>query len=78
MTVADSFFAGLSRGYTVKVRDSGQDEDLRLACEEAGLEVFGDPVPEMICREPLAEVPAIEGVTVRVSTTRPACTTSSP
>jgi hypothetical protein len=66
VTAADSFFAGLSRGYTVKVRDSGQDEDLRLACEEAGLEVFGDPVPEMICREPLADVPAIEGVTVRV------------
>ena len=66
VAAADSFFAGLSRGYTVKVRDSGEDEDLRLACEEAGLEVFGDPVPEMICRTPLAEAPAIDGVTVRV------------
>ncbi len=66
VAAADSFFAGLSRGYTVKVRDSGQDEDLRLACEEAGLELFGDPVPEMICHTPLADAPAVDGVTVRV------------
>ena len=66
VAAADAFFAGLSRGFTVKVRDSGEDEDLRLACEEAGLEVFGDPVPEMICRSPIAEAPAIDGVTVRL------------
>jgi GNAT superfamily N-acetyltransferase len=66
VAAADSFFAGLSRGYTVKVRDSGEDEDLRLACEEAGLELFGDPVPEMICRTPLADAPPVDGVTVRV------------
>ena len=48
------------------MRDSGEDEDLRLACVEAGLEVFGDPVPEMICRAPLDDAPAIDGVTVRV------------
>ncbi len=48
------------------MRDSGEDEDLRLACEEAGLELFGDPVPEMICRTPLADAPAVDGVTVRV------------
>ena len=63
---ADTFFAGLARGFTVKVRDSGEDEDLRLACEEAGLELFGDPVPEMICRTPLAETPPIDGVTIRM------------
>ena len=66
VAAADTFFAGLARGFTVKVRDSGEDEDLRLACEEAGLELFGDPVPEMICRTPLAEAPAIDGVTVRM------------
>jgi hypothetical protein len=48
VAAADSFFAGLSRGYTIKVRDSGEDEDLRVACEEAGLEVFGDPVPRRL------------------------------
>ena len=51
------------RGYTVKVRDSGQDEDLRLACEEAGLELFGDPVPEMISTRHW-HAPAVDGVTV--------------
>jgi ribosomal protein S18 acetylase RimI-like enzyme len=44
----------------VKVRDSGQDEDLREACEAAGLEGFGDPEPQMVCWKPLAvpELPA--------------------
>jgi hypothetical protein len=62
---ADAFFTDLNRGYTIKVRDSGEDDDLRLACEEAGLEAFGDPVPEMICGTPLPQQPSIEGVTVR-------------
>lgn len=62
---ADAFFTGLNRGYTIKVRDTGEDDDLRLACEEAGLEAFGDPVPEMVCRTPLPEQPSIDGVTVR-------------
>jgi hypothetical protein len=66
VAAADAFFAGLSRGFTVKVRDSGEDDDLRLACEEAGLQIFGDSVPEMICRTPLAAAPAINGVTVRL------------
>ena len=63
---ADAFFGGLARGYTIKVRDSGEDDDLRLACDEAGLESFGDPVPEMVCRTPLPDLPPVEGVTVRV------------
>jgi hypothetical protein len=67
VTAADAFFSGLQRGFTVKVRDSGEDEDLRHACEEAGLEAFGDPVPEMICRAPLPEASPPEGVTVHVA-----------
>ena len=63
---ADAFFKGLGRGYTVKVRDSGEDDDLRHACLQAGLELFGDPVPEMVCRSPLPEPAPIDGVTVRV------------
>ena len=63
---ADAFFSGLARGFTVKVRDSGEDDDLRRACEVAGLEPFGDAVPEMICRKPLTEPHPIDGVTVRV------------
>jgi GNAT superfamily N-acetyltransferase len=41
-----------------------EDDDLRAACLQAGLELFGDPVPEMVCRAPLSDVPAIDGVTV--------------
>jgi hypothetical protein len=63
---ADAFFTDLNRGYTVKVRDSGEDDDLRLACGEEGLEAFGDPVPEMVCRTPLREHRPTDGITVRV------------
>jgi len=65
LEVANGFFAGRGRGYSVKVRDSGQDEELRAACVAHGLVAFGDPVPEMICRAPL-DVPTLaEGVTLR-------------
>jgi Acetyltransferase (GNAT) domain len=63
---ADAFFSGLARGFTVKVRDSGEDDDLRRACEVAGLAPFGDAVPEMICRTPIPEPHPIDGVTVRM------------
>src|ERR1700733_8993801 len=49
---ADAFFGGLARGFSVKVRDSGQDEDLRDACVAGGLAPFGEPTPEMLCRPP--------------------------
>jgi Acetyltransferase (GNAT) domain len=67
VTAADGFFGGLQRGFTIKVRDSGKDDDLRLACHEAGLELFGDPVPEMICRSPLPDDSPVPGVTVRIA-----------
>jgi hypothetical protein len=66
VAAADGFFGGMTRGFTIKVRDSGADDDLRVACVEAGLELFGDPVPEMICRAPLPDAPAVDGVTTRV------------
>ncbi len=62
---ADSFFAGLARGFCVKVRDSGQDEDLRQACEAAGLTVFGEASPEMICRVRLPDREPAAGLSVR-------------
>jgi hypothetical protein len=64
VAAADAFFSGLQRGFTIKVRDSGEDDDLRAACLEAGLELFGDPVPEMVCRARLPDAPAIARVTV--------------
>ena len=63
---ADAFFKDLGRGYTVKVRDGGEDDDVRHACAQAGLELFGDPVPEMIRREPLPAASPVEGVSVHV------------
>lgn len=66
VAAGDAFFAGMQRGFTVKVRDSGEDDDLRAACVEAGLELFGDPVPEMVCRGPLPPAPAVDGVSVRM------------
>lgn len=62
---ADAFFARRKRGYSIKVRDSGEDDDLRRACEERGLAAFGDPVPQMICRQRLESGPCPEGVAVR-------------
>jgi GNAT superfamily N-acetyltransferase len=63
---ADHFFAGLARGYSVKIRDTGADDDLRAACVAAGLEAFGAPVPEMRCDAPLPNVAAPDGVTVSI------------
>jgi hypothetical protein len=62
---ADAFFAGLGRGYTVKVRDTGADADLQRACTAAGLEAFGAPVPQMIRRSPLPDLAAPDAVVLR-------------
>jgi hypothetical protein len=58
---ADDFFGGLARGYSVKVCDDS-DDDLREACTAAGLEAFGESVPEMLCRAPLSEQAPPKGV----------------
>ena len=62
---ADRFFAGLHRGYGIKVRDTGQDADLQAACEAAGLTAFGEPVPQMICRRRFPDPQPPEGVELR-------------
>jgi hypothetical protein len=65
ITRADAFFARRKRGYSVKVRDTGQDADLQAACEESGLVAFGDPTPQMICRQRLDAQPPPEGIALR-------------
>jgi hypothetical protein len=62
---ADTFYGNLGRGFTVMVRNDGSDEDLRAAALEAGLAPFGDGAPQMLVRERLQDLPAIEGVEVR-------------
>jgi hypothetical protein len=62
---ADEFFRTLGRGYSVMVRDSGEDDDLGAACEAAGLSVFGAGGPQMVCRSRLEDVAPQSGVEVR-------------
>jgi hypothetical protein len=62
---ADDFFARRKRGYTIKVRDSGEDRDVEERCLAEGLVALGDPAPEMICRGPFADVAPPAGITVR-------------
>jgi hypothetical protein len=61
---AEAFFGGFARGFSVKIRDTGEDDDLRAACLAAGMEPFGAPVPEMLVRRPLPEPPEVEGLSV--------------
>ena len=61
---ADDFFGRLGRGYTVPVRDNGEDEDLRAACLAAGLELFGTDTPDMVCGGPLPERSVPEGISL--------------
>jgi hypothetical protein len=61
---AESFFGGFARGFAVKVRDTADDNDLRDACQAAGLEAFGAPVPEMLVLAPLPAHRGVDGVEV--------------
>jgi len=62
---ADAFFAQQHRGYSIKVRDTGQDADIAAACEARGMAAFGEAAPEMLCRQRLAEPPLPPGVELR-------------
>jgi ribosomal protein S18 acetylase RimI-like enzyme len=68
---ADAFFARRQRGYTVKIRDTGQDADLEAASAAAGLVAFGEPFPEMICRAPFDDIHTPAGVEMRPVTDEP-------
>jgi hypothetical protein len=52
---ADAFFSNHGRGYCVKTRDTGQDDDLVAACRERGLVTFTEPAPQMIIRDRLED-----------------------
>jgi hypothetical protein len=61
---AESFFGGFARGFAVKVRDTGEDDDLRDSCQSAGLEQFGAPVPQMLVLATLPDHSGVDGVVV--------------
>ena len=54
---AEEFF-GPDSGYSVYTRPGGQDEDLEQACRDAGLTLFMERYPEMVC-EQRVEIPAL-------------------
>jgi hypothetical protein len=66
---ADSFFGGRRRGYTVMVRDTPGDKDLRESCRAGGLQVFGEPAPEMIITAPVDPPRLAGGVEIGPVTT---------
>lgn len=62
---AAEFYGRMGRGFCIKVRDTGQDDDLRAACASAGMQAFGEAVPEMLCRHRLPDLAPPEGITLR-------------
>jgi hypothetical protein len=62
---ANTFFAELGRGYNCMVRDTGEDDDIRIACESEGMAAIGDPTPQMICPARLDEPSLPDGVELR-------------
>ncbi len=63
-TRAADFYGGMGRGFCIKVRDTGQDDDLRAACADAGMQTFGEAVPEMHCRRRLPDLAPPEGTSL--------------
>ncbi len=59
---AAAFYGGMGRGFCIKVRDTGQDDDLRAACAGAGMQTFGEPVPEMLRRRRLPDLAPPDGI----------------
>jgi ribosomal protein S18 acetylase RimI-like enzyme len=65
---AEEFFTGMQRGYSIAVRETAADDDLRAACEAAELPHFNVVEPAMICRDLTApDVGAVEIGTVDTS-----------
>jgi Acetyltransferase (GNAT) domain len=66
---ADQFFGALGRGYFVRARDTGEDDDLRATCETRGLLLSDRRVPQMArtTRLPDATLPRNTEVRVAVS-----------
>jgi ribosomal protein S18 acetylase RimI-like enzyme len=66
---AQAFFAPRGRGYSVWIRDTGEDDDLRVAADAAGIGEFADS-PQMICRTRLDDAPLPDGVEIRMVSDR--------
>lgn len=61
---ADAWFGDLDRGWSLSVRDTGADDDLRAVAEAAGLLVVMDS-PEMVLEERPGDGEAPDGVSLQ-------------
>jgi ribosomal protein S18 acetylase RimI-like enzyme len=66
---ARHFFGERDRGFTLLVREQPDESDLEAAAVEAGLALFMDHYPEMICRTRLEDRDPPGGVVLRRATT---------
>jgi ribosomal protein S18 acetylase RimI-like enzyme len=64
---SDRFFGALGRGYFLRARDTGEDDDLRAACDKRGLLLSDRRVPQMARTTRLPEVPLPENAEVRLA-----------
>jgi ribosomal protein S18 acetylase RimI-like enzyme len=66
VAAAHEFFGPRRRGFSAWTRTLPVDDDLAAATDDAGLAVFGDGAPQMICRAPVPERDLPAGVVLRV------------
>ena len=62
----DDFFLPGGRAYSIRVRDSGEDDDLVAACRDRGMIAFGEGEPEMAICARLDDGPLPQGLEVRL------------
>ncbi len=66
---ADEYFLPAGRVYSIKVRDTGEDDDLEAACKRRRMVSFSEPSPQMALQERLPEAPLPLGLELRSVTT---------
>ena len=66
---ADEFFLPAGRVYSIKVRDTGEDDDLEAACKRRRMVSFSNPSPNMALCERLPDAPLPPGLELRPVTT---------
>jgi ribosomal protein S18 acetylase RimI-like enzyme len=66
---SDEFFGALGRGYIIRARDTGEDDDVRAACDKRGLLLSDRRVPQMARTTRFPHVPLPPNTEVRLAAT---------
>jgi hypothetical protein len=66
---ADEYFLPAGRVYSIKVRDTGEDDDLEAACRRRRMVSFSEPSPHMALCKRLPAAPLPPGLELRSVTT---------